>query len=152
LNYIVFFYNNCKNPKMYSNTRYNLRQNNYKEILKLKITNEISKNAAQMEYSINKKKNFIRVRKIYKLLNDNIDLFYIHRNLLDIAYNRITILSDDIDDLMNNKPFWMQRIGYSALLQFDIFKRKYRNYWKTISITLHSKVCPDMAREIMQYI
>ena len=137
---------------MYSNTRYNLRQNNYKENLKLKITNEISKNITQIEYSTNKKKNIIRVRKIYKLMNDNIDLFYIHRNVLDIAYNRITILSRDIDELMNNKPFWMQRIGYSALLQFDIFRRKYRNYWKTISITLHSKVCPDMAREIMQYI
>ena len=152
MNYIVFLCYLYNKPKMYSNTRYNLRKNNYKEILKLKITNEISKNATQMEISIDKKENINRVRKIYKLLNDNIDLFYIHRNVLDTAYNRITILSRDIDELMNNKPFWMQRIGYSALLQFDIFRRKYRNYWKTISIALDSKVCPDMVREIMQYI
>ena len=147
-----FFIIIVQQPKMYSNTRYNLRKNNYKEILKLKITNEISKNATQMEISIDKKENINRVRKIYKLLNDNIDLFYTHSQTLDSAYNRITILSRDIDEFMNNKPFWMQRIGYSALLQLSIFKKKYKNYWETISTALNSKVCPDMVREIIQYI
>ena len=56
MNYIVFFTIIVQQPKMYSNTRYNLRKNNYKEILKLKITNEISKNVIQIEYSTNKKK------------------------------------------------------------------------------------------------
>ena len=78
---------------MASNTHYNLRKNNYKETLKLKIMNKISKNATLMEYEYDKELNVTRVRNIYKLLNDNIDLFYIHPKMLDSAYNRIRPLS-----------------------------------------------------------
>ena len=137
---------------MASNTHYNLRKNNYKETLKLKIMNKISKNATLMEYEYDKELNVTRVRNIYKLLNDNIDLFYIHPKMLDSAYNRIHSLSVEIYDLMDINPKWPHKKCKSALLQLNIFRSICRNYWGTIVIALNTKVCPDMVSEIIEYL
>ena len=137
---------------MASNTRYNLRKNNYKETLKLKIMNKISKNATLMDFEYDKELNITRVCNIYKLLNDNIDLFYIHPKMLDSAYNRIRPLSVEIYNFMDINPKWPHKKCKSALLQLDIFRSICRNYWGTIEIALNNKVCPDMVREIMGYI
>lgn len=137
---------------MSSNIHYNLRKNNYKETLKLKIMNEISKNATLMDFEYDKELNITRLRNIYKLLNDNIDLFYIHHTMLDSAYNRIRPLSLEIYNFMDINPKWSHKKCKSALLQLNKFRSICRNYWDTIVIALNTKVCPDMVREIMRYI
>ena len=137
---------------MSSFTRYNLRQNNYKETLKIKLVNEISKYATKIETTSDIAKNITNCHRIYKLLNDNNDIFYTCNRVIDNAYNRINILTDEIRDYMAKNPTKSLKSCHNTLLQFAKFKHYYEHFWISIIITLNIKTCPDMSKEIMQYI
>ena len=137
---------------MSSSTRYNLRQNNYKETLKIKLVNEISKYATKIETTSDIAKNITNCHRIYKLLNDNNDIFYTCNRVIDNAYNRINILTDEIRDYMAKNPTKSLKSCHNTLLQFAKFKENYEHFWTSIIITLNIKTCPDMSKEIMQYI
>jgi len=137
---------------MSSSTRYNLRQNNYKETLKIKLIAEISKYATKIETTSDISKNITNCHRIYKLLNDNTDIFYTSNCVIDNAYKRINILTDEICDYMAKNPTKSLKSCHNTLLQFAKFKHNYEHFWTSIIITLNIKTCPDMSKEIMQYI
>lgn len=138
-------------------SRYNLRQNNYKCDLRKKNVKEIQILSIQIDKtdlaSDNDTAIRIRlVRNIYLLVNNNFDLFENHSHVLDSANNRIQKLNNDLNAYTTKYPTRIQKTCKSALLQFQTFKQKYKNYWANITATLNKKTCGDMTREILQFI
>ena len=146
-----------KNKSDDDRPHYNLRQNNYKQNLKNKVMNEIKECMDTID-NINKynqndiASKIIKLRRIYLLLNENIDLVIEYVCLFDIAYKRIDIFSITIVEYMAKNLNKSLRTSISALNQFNKYKKYYKNYWANITDALNTKLPEDMNREILQYI
>ena len=153
------YFNNlfCKQISFKMASKYALRKNNYKVNLKTKIMKEIKVCMDKID-EINKNNNtdiaakIIHVRRMYLLFNKNIDLFDSNMKMLDIVYKIIDPTSITIVEYIEENPTKSLKTCKSALLQFDKFKKYYKNYLANITDALNTKTCEDMTREILQYI
>ena len=141
----------------YDIPHYNLRQNNYKQNLKNKVFNEITECMDTID-NINKYNHndiaskIIKLRRIYLLLNENIDFVIQYVCLFDIVYKKIDIFNIIIVEYIAKNPTKSLRTCNSALAQFAKYKKFYKNYWANITDALNTKLPEDMSREILQFI
>ena len=141
----------------YDIPHYNLLQNNYKQNLKNKVFKEITECMDTID-NINKynqndiASKIIKLRRIYLLLNENIDFVIQYVCLFDIVYKKIDIFNIIIVEYIAKNPTKSLRTCNSSLAQIAKYKKFYKNYWANITDALNTKLPEDMSREILQFI